>query len=396
MSELRKFTVVPPPAELTAVLVMASSIEPSAVDWLAYGYLAAGKLTILDGDPGLGKSTIAIDWAAKVTRGEGLFDAAERRPPRGVVLISDEDDRADTIRPRLEAAGADLSKVALMELLSADGETLIPEFPRDGDALAAAIEEVDAGLVIIDPLMLYLGADINSNRDSEVRRALNPIIKAAQATGASILVLRHFTKGGGPNALYRGGGSIGIIGAARIGLMVARDLKTDESGASLVLAPFKNNLAPWPPSRGYQLVSAPGGQVATIQWTGVIERSADALLDTDERSQRDEAMEFLAGVLAGGPVQAADIRREANGAGISWRTIERAKADLRIRSVKNGFSGAWAWALPEKPERPHASPPRPSFTVLSTTTYVCRDCGLPRSRDTRPCPQCGATDGVEK
>jgi rubrerythrin len=425
MAEASRLSLVQPQV-LTPVLTKVSSVTKTDVDWIAYGFLACGKLTVLDGDPGLGKSTIAIDWASKITRGDGIFDGSRGRKPRGVVHISEADDARDTIRPRVEAAGADLAKVGLLHFETADGESLLPEFPRDGDALGDAVEAIDAALVVIDPLMLYLGAEINANRDAEVRRALSPVIKAAQRTGAAILILRHFTKGGGANAMYRGGGSIAIAGTARIGLMVARDLKTDETGRTGVLACFKNNLAPFPPALAYQLDSVAGTQVARVHWIGDSTRTADSLLDTDERTQRDQASEFLASILESGPMTAKDIQREAREAGFSARTLERAKADLRVRVKKSGLGG-WYWQLPELPpktateDRQHAPEKSPeiqegrqdrqdrqtNIKLLSfgeraeeervhQPVYVCRGCGLPRSRDQRPCPNCGQTEGTER
>lgn len=421
MSEARSFSVVPPQPLLTPVVTRVESVIKTPVDWIAYGFLASGKMTVLDGDPGVGKSTVAIDWAAKMTRGESLFDSDPARTPRGVVLISDEDDAADTIRPRLEVAGADLSRVGLLHFEDLNGEQLLPEFPRDGDALGDAVEAIDAGLVVIDPLMLYLGAEINANRDSEVRRALSPVIKAAQRTGAAVLILRHLTKGGGSNALYRGGGSIAIAGAARIGLIVARDLKADESGRTMVLACFKNNLAPFPPSLTYQLDSVPDTQVARVRWTGASSRTADSLLDTEERTQRDQASEFLEGVLKNGPVGTKDIQREARDAGFSWRTIERAKSDLRIKVKKSSFTGSWSWEIPAlktanlggnaapqlrqpppknvadiQEERQQRQQRQENIVPVNSGIYVCAGCGLPRSRDAKPCPSCGAIKGEDR
>lgn len=418
MSDARKFSIVPQQV-LTPVVTKVSSVTKKPIDWVAYGFLASGKMTVLDGDPGVGKSTIAIDWAAKMTRGEGLFDGIQNREPRGVVLISDEDDAADTIRPRLEVAGADLDRVGLLHFESLDGEEMLPEFPRDGDALGNAVDAINAALIVIDPLMLYLGAEINPNRDSEVRRALSPVIRAARRTGAAVLVLRHLTKSGGANALYRGGGSVAISGTARIGLTVARDFKVDETGRTMVMACFKNNLAPFPPSLTYQLDSVAGTQVARVHWTGASARTADSLLDTDERTQRDQAAEFLESVLQYGPLGAKDVQREARDAGLSWRTIERAKSDLRVKVKKNSFSGAWSWELPpktanepntanqdrqdenEKPldirqEQQDRQERHANITPLHVGVYVCSGCGLPRSRDAVPCPSCGSIKGEER
>lgn len=416
MSDARNLRVVVDNTQPTSlripVLTRASSVQPEIIDWIAHGYLAAGKLTILDGDPGMGKSTIATDWAAKITRGDALFPGGQRREPRGVVFVSDEDGRADTLRPRFEAAGADLDKVAFLSFENAEGEESLAQFPGDGLALQDAAEAIHAGLIVIDPLMLYLEASINANRDADVRRALNPIMKAAERTRSAVLILRHLTKGGGPNALYRGGGSIGIIGAARIGLMVARDTKTDESGKTCALACTKNNLAPFPPAQLYALESAPGSHVARIAWLGVSERSADDMLDTEERSARDEAEDFLRDMLAGGPISVQDIKRESTAAGISWRTIERAKADLGIKAEKNGYTGSWQWrvytktakaanqdrqAIPENvADMRQGRQDRQDRQPQSETQgiYLCTGCQLPRALDGSACPACGGREGV--
>jgi hypothetical protein len=210
-------------------------VEETALRWLWPGRIPLGTITLLDGDPGLGKSLLALDLVARVTRGAAMPDggdtlagAVEGVVDGGAVLLSAEDDLAATVRPRLDAAGADLQRVlAVQTVLTYDtamGQEVERGFALPGDVplLVAAIGEVDAKLVVIDPLMAYLDGRVNSWRDQDVRAALAPLARLAERTGVAVVILRHLTKGGSTNALYRGGGSIGIIGAARSGLLVAR------------------------------------------------------------------------------------------------------------------------------------------------------------------------------
>ncbi len=180
------------------------------------------KLTIIDGDPGLGKSVLTLDLAARVSRGVEMPDGAAGRQG-GVVLLTAEDGIRDTVVPRLDAAGADRSRVLALDLVpDAEGGQQLPRLPLDAPYIDAAVRRMGALLVVVDPLTAYLSERINSHRDQDCRRALWPLTKLAEETGAAVVVVRHLNKGNASNPLYRGGGSIGIIGAARSGLLVAR------------------------------------------------------------------------------------------------------------------------------------------------------------------------------
>jgi hypothetical protein len=219
---------------------LLSSVEPEEVSWLWPSWLALGKLALVDGDPGLGKSAMTLDLAARVSSGKVFPDGAECEPA-GVVLLSAEDGLADTIRPRLDAAGADTSKVlALATVPDEDGHDRLLSIPEDLALIEKGIRRVGARLVVVDPLMAFLSGDTNSHRDQDVRRALAPLAGLAERTGAAVLVVRHLNKAAANNPLYRGGGSIGIIGAARMAFVVGKDPQ-DESRR--VLASTKNNLA---------------------------------------------------------------------------------------------------------------------------------------------------------
>ena len=201
-------------------LVRASEVVPETMTWLWEGYIPAGKITLVDGDPGEGKSTLTLDIAARVSRGGPMPDRSAGGS--GTVLImSAEDGVADTIVPRLSAAGANLRRVHILTEVrgvSDDGKivTRPVELPGDLPIVERIIREHRVVLVVIDPLMAYLSGTVNSFRDQDVRRALHPLAQLAETTGATFVVVRHLNKSAGGKAMYRGGGSIGIGGAARV------------------------------------------------------------------------------------------------------------------------------------------------------------------------------------
>jgi hypothetical protein len=331
---------------------LLSSVEPEEVSWLWPSWLALGKLALVDGDPGLGKSAMTLDLAARVSSGKGFPDGAECEPA-GVVLLSAEDGLADTIRPRLDAAEADTSKIlSLATVPDEDGHDRLLSIPEDLALIEKGIRRVGAHLVVVDPLMAFLSGDTNSHRDQDVRRALAPLAGLAERTGAAMLVIRHLNKAAANNPLYRGGGSIGIIGAARMAFVVGKDPQ-DENRR--VLASTKNNLAMPPASLMFGLEEAESGSVR-VNWLGTSEVSAKDILatpqDHEHTDARSEAVEFLNEVLADGPVPAKQVIEEADDTGITEKTLRRAKNLLNVivyrentTGEKRG-SGRWLWKLP--------------------------------------------------
>jgi hypothetical protein len=326
-------------------------------------------LHLVEGDPDLGKTTMTLDLAARVSTGAAMPDGTPGIDPAGVVIASAEDGLADTIRPRLEAAGADLDRiVALTAIVDAHGERM-PGLPSDLAAVEAAIAKVDAALVIIDPLMAYLDASVNSWRDQDVRRALAPLAKLAERTGCAIVAIRHLNKSSGSHALYRGGGSIGIIGAARVALLIAQDPDDPERR---ILATIKNNLAPHPPSLAFRLMGDVTHAAARIEWLGESEHRASALLampvDDEERGALDEACDVLRVILADGPVAARDAEREAHAAGVSRATLLRARKATGVVSERVGGlgrAGGWQWRLGAKALSEPLRHPSPDGESLS-------------------------------
>ena len=338
--------------------MLVSNVEREHVAWLWPGRLALGKLTILDGDPGLGKSTLLYDLAARITTGRAMPDGAPTQPG-GVLILSTEDGIGDTIRPRLEAAGADLARCLVVQTIpEADGPGRVPVLPEDLPLLVHAVLRAEARLLIIDPLMAYLGGDTNSYRDQDVRRALAPVSAFAGLCGLAVVVVRHLNKATGGSPLYRGGGSIGIIGAARVGLLVGRDPQCEDR---LVLASTKNNLARKPTSLAFRVVSAPGDpETSMIEWEGPCALDASDLLSPPVREAASTAVEeaawWLTERLAEGPRPAAELYEAAEAAGIKKRVLQRARRRVAETERVGGISGAgyWVWSLPrmKPPELP--------------------------------------------
>jgi hypothetical protein len=271
--------------------------------------------------------------------------------PAGVVILSAEDGLADTIKPRLDAAGADLTRiVALCGVSDRPGE--LPALPSDLGVLEATIVGHDAALVIVDPLMAYLDPSVNSWRDQDVRRALGPLMTVAERTGCAIVGVRHLNKSAGTHAVYRGGGSIGLVGAARVALLVAPD---PDDERRRVLATVKNNLSLEPSALAFRLVPDEASGVARVEWLGPSAHRPASLLaqpeTLEDRSAIDEAIGVLQQILVDGPLPATEAKREARIAGISASTLQRAKkaAGIETRRVGGlGGDGSWEWQLPTK------------------------------------------------
>jgi hypothetical protein len=338
------------PVEGDPILVEASRITPEKVRWRWPGRLPVGKVVLLEGDPGLGKSTMTVDWTARITSGTPWPDRS--RPEIGnVVICSSEDGAADTIVPRLIAAGANLERVTLLTGVIDDDGLPRPLFlPGDVGAIHRAVNSTSAVLLVVDPLMAFLHGSIDSFRDQDSRRALRPLVALADGTGVTIVVVRHLTKTPGGAAIYRGGGSIGLIAAARAAMVVAAD---PDDPARRVLAVSKNNLAAFPPSIGYRLVEDEERACGMVRWEGARPFSADQLLavrvETDEGEETIDAAAVLTTILSEGPVWVKSAVDTMKLAGFTKDQARRAKGKIRARSVKVGKPGdveqGWKWEL---------------------------------------------------
>ena len=340
--------------------VLMSEVQPERVEWLWRGRVPLGKLSILDGDPGLGKSCISVDLVSRVTTG-GVMPDGSPGIDGGAVIVTAEDGLADTVRPRLDLHGADCSRVVALKTVGVGDDTRTVELPADLGALRLAIARVGARLVVVDPIMAVLNGAVDSHRDQDVRRVLAALAAMAEETGAAVLIVRHLNKTAGGNPLYRGGGSIAFVGAARSAMVVGRN---PDGGDGCVLAMTKANLSKMGPSLGYVVDEV--DEVPRVRWLGEAAFSAGELLAAAGGSRggpRGDAMEFLREILAGGPVAAREVFEAADDAGIAAKTLKRAKAELGVEAVKHGApgeSGAWVWSLRRGPEGGHTEKWPPS------------------------------------
>lgn len=338
-----------------------ADIDPEPVKWLWRGRIAYGKINLMDGDPGSGKTTLAMKIAAAVTTGEPLPDMEGRREPAGVLVISYEDGAADTLRPRLEAAGAALDRVYITDFRevftypdgTVDNRPRLPTLPEDLKDLEGIISNKGIRFLIIDPLMAAISEEHNAHSDQHVRRALAPLAAMAERTGLAVLVIRHLNKANTGNALYRGGGSIGIAGAARSVLLVGKDPADDERR---VVASVKTNLSIRPPSLSFRMDSvyleSIGADIPRVQWEGESSYDADDLLashSSEEAAEWADAKDFLADLLSMGPVESETVFTEGKKVGFSASTLKRAKKALGCKSFRAGAfasGGYWMCQLP--------------------------------------------------
>jgi hypothetical protein len=342
--------------------VLMHQVRSERLRWLWPGRIPLGKITILDGDPGLGKSLFTLDLLARVSTGREMPDGAPGVFGGGV-LLSAEDGLTDTIAPRLRVAGADQKRIVARRTIPQwDSESGAVHqrgvlLPADLPVLAQDVALVGAKLLVIDPLMAYLDPRVNSWRDQDARAMLAPLARLAEEQELAVLILRHLTKSATANALYRGGGSIGLIGAARAGLLVAAD--PDDPEHVRVLASTKSNLGPPMPSLRYRIElpdeAAPEGEVPApaLVWLGECRYSAATILgmgvaEPGRGAAVAEAMEWLRDFLADGPRPSDEVKRAAQLEEISATTLRRARERLGVLVTRTGYGAAMQclWELP--------------------------------------------------
>lgn len=332
---------------------MLCDVTEEAVDWLWYHRIPLGMITIVDGDPGKGKSMMTMDLAARVTMGALMPDGTEG-PTGGVVILNAEDDMSKTILPRALAAGADPRKIKVVGMVPTGNgkEERLFRLPLDIPLLTDAVREVQAKLVVIDPVLSYLG-ELKGNSDQDVRAALLPLKEMAQREQVAVVLVRHLNKTVGSSALYRGSGSIGFVGVARQVLLVAED---PDHRDNRIVAVCKSNLGPFASSLAFTIANDYEGRARCV-WIGSSEHTADALVaspkdDGEDKSGVDEAKEVLRHLLEKGRQRADETKKEAARAGVSAITLKRAKSILGVRSVREGFQkdAVWYWELPPVPE----------------------------------------------
>ena len=332
----------------------AADIEPEPIGWIWEGRIARGKLTVIGGDPEEGKSQINVNIAATISKG-GEWPNHEGKAPTGSVLIlSAEDGVEDTLVPRLIAAGADRSKIHIIEAVRGEDEKGRRTFNLQIDLqlLEAKIKEIGDVLVIsIDPASAYMGKGIDSHNDQAVRTVLAPVAEMANRLDVAIISIMHFNKGNsqaGIKVMHRFMASVAFVAAARVAFAALRDPEDDTRHLFLHA---KNNLAPPAPGLAYRIEQdhvTPALINSHIVWDteSVNITAAQAMAASraqDVSPALEEAKQFLAGLVGFEGKAVKEIEKEAKEAGMSWATMRRAKDELKLKSERDGYGGPWLW-----------------------------------------------------
>lgn len=318
-------------------LVNLDDVEPEVIEWLWYPYIPVGKLTMMEGDPGLGKSWLTMALASYISRGKAL--PYQINPEKGNVLImSAEDGIADTIKPRLLTLKANTKNiVAIPEPVS---------FTENGcKAVDEAIKQIKPLLVIMDPLVAYLGGKVDLHKANETREVMARLTRLAEENHVAILLVRHLTKGGKDKAIYRGIGSIDLTAAVRSVLAIGRNPKDPNDGR--VICHIKSNLAPLGKPLAYTLDSSDKehpfefGEEIDVDVNEVLGQSS-----TNAKGSTESAMEFLENLLNNGEaLPSIEIKREAEARGISEKNLKKAKRILKLVVIQE--QGEYKWKLPK-------------------------------------------------
>lgn len=349
----QRFFKKAPPAD-GVILVNGADLQPEPISWVWEPWLAKGKLHILAGAPGQGKTTIALALAAIDTSGGCWPDGTQCDEPGNVVIWSGEDDLSDTLLPRLMAAGADVARIFFVKGTRVNGEAYSFDPARDLVALTEQCEHIgDVRLIIVDPIVSAVTGD--SHKNTETRRALQPLVDLAACMGAALIGITHFSKGGqGTDPMQRVIGSVAFSAVARV-VLVAAKVKGDDGEDRRIFARAKSNIGPDEGGFVYHLEQvevAPGIQASRIAWGDAVHGTARELL-TDPHAEDGarsgalgSATEFLREVLGMDVVPSKSVEAEAQDAGFSWATIRRASDALGVKKSR-GTDGKWYWTMPK-------------------------------------------------
>ncbi|WP_082577610.1 MULTISPECIES: AAA family ATPase [unclassified Massilia] len=341
-----------PDRERVVKIRRGADIKPQPITWLWPGWLPAGKLTVLAGAAGTGKTTLALALAAVITGGGRWPDGAANRMLGNALIWSSEDVADDTLVPRLLASGANLERCYFIEGIAQDGQSMPFDPSQDILELHRAAQAIGGvSLLLIDPIVSAVAGDMH--RANDVRRSLQAVVDFADAHGCAVIGITHFAKGGAGRAPQdRVIGSQAFGALARMVLVAAKE----EGGGRRVLARAKSNIALDDGGVAYSIEAVTldsGIETTHAVWEGTIEGTAREILgsveyvEDDASGEQQDAEQFLHDLLIDGPVPTKQIKADALGAGYSWRTIERAKRDLGIEAIKAGMKVGWEWHLPK-------------------------------------------------
>lgn len=319
--------------EIELKIIEMSEVESKEISWLWYPFIPYGKLTIIQGDPGDGKTTLVLNIAAALSKGEGLDNDMKPADPLHIIYQTAEDGLADTVKPRLEKAEADCSNIFVIDETDASLSML-------DERIEKAIVEKNAKLLILDPIQAYLGSKMDMNRANEARDMTKHLGKVAERTGCAIVLIGHMNKNVGGKVAYRGMGSIDFFAVARSVLLVGR-VKGQENRRAMVQ--IKNNLAERGHGKSFLLTEG------IFQWQGDYDITEEELTGgfVSKTSKQENAKELLRSLsVITKEIPTSEIREKAIERGFSWRTMEVVKKELGIQSKK--VNNVWYWILDSK------------------------------------------------
>ena len=322
-------------------------VELEQVRYLWHGRIPYGKITVICGNPGDGKSVLTIDIAARLTTGNTMPDGTGG-PTGSAVFIIGEDGVADTFKPRFLRAGGDDTRVIVVDsAVNSKGERIHLKLDQHLEVIRAAINQMNDPntLMVVDPLNAYLGR-ADGQKDQDLRAVLSPLSKIAEETGACILVVNHLLRSVTGRAINKVGNSTGLVGAARATFLVGRDPQDDDRR---ILASVKQNLSRGSKSLAYRVVADDEDAAPYIVWEGESDFTADDLIAPpqthEQKSAFDDAFEFLKDYLQDGPKNSRDVYEKGQTCGHSRATLTRASRSDHFEKVKLGMKDGWCWML---------------------------------------------------
>ena len=311
-------------------MIKMSEVQSQEIEWLWYPFIPYGKLTIVQGDPGDGKTTLILNIAAKLSKGEGLDNDMKLTEPMNIIYQTAEDGLADTVKPRLEKAGADCERIVVID-------ESYKSLSMADERLKEAIIQTGARMLILDPIQAYLGGGMDMNRANEARDMTKRLGALAEKYKCAIILIGHMNKASGNKAAYRGMGSIDFFAVARSVLLVGR---VEGEPNIRAVVQIKNNLAQFGHPKAFELMES------GFKWLGDYEITADEVLGgiAPKANKLEQAKQILRELAeTSNAIQSNEIFDMSEKQGISKRTLENAKKELGIRARK--INNSWYWEL---------------------------------------------------